>query len=68
MAAPDDAAPQPSKQADRPQNPRDRARRLYDCARHIEACSRVATVQETAREIALLALDLLAEARAEKAA
>lgn len=68
MAAHEVAAPQQPKQPERPRNARDRARRLYTCARHIEASSTVETIQETAREMALLALDLLAEARAEKAA
>lgn len=42
---------------------RHRARRLYDTARAIEARTPDAVCQELAREIALLALDLLAEAR-----
>lgn len=67
MAAHEVAAPQQPKQAERPRNPCERAKRLYAAARHIEACSRVATVQETAREIALLALDMLAEERAQRA-
>lgn len=54
--------------ASRPQDGRARAKRLYACARHIEAHSASETVQETAREVALLALDLLAEIRAGKGA
>lgn len=59
---------QPQAPAERPRDAPARARRLYACARHIEENSASATVQEAAREVALLALDLLAEERARKSA
>lgn len=49
-------------------NGRDRARRLYANARLLEDITPSERGKEIARDVALLALDLMAEARAEKAA
>lgn len=68
MATHTDApAPQP-QQPERPVNNRDRANRLYADARVLERISTNEQAKEIARNVALLALDLLAEARAERSA
>lgn len=63
---PENGSGNPAAQAAQNANdPRSRARRLYDVARAIEARATDAVCQELAREVGLLALDMLVEARIE---
>ena len=65
---PHDGHGTPAVQAEQPENDtRARARRLYAAARTIEQHAHCEPCREAAREIALIAIDLLVEARMEAA-
>lgn len=64
MAAHEDALLQAPRQDERPADARDRARRLYANARLLEDLCPNERAKEIARDVALMAMDLLAEARA----
>lgn len=51
------------RQENRPSEPLDRARRLYAYAREIETRSVDERCREMARDVALMAMDLMVEAR-----
>ena len=68
MADAENATPQSPQQPERPVNSQARAKRLYAHARLLEQLSTNEQAKEAARDVALLALDMMLDARVERSA